>query len=144
MKRVFFILFALLSSVVVSAQVYDYHFKNRDAFKTFPQLKPVSESPLIKSMPSFNLDSLLEEDRELAGLDIPFRFGYGFDVDYTLKDGKWIEEGGKRVWRLRFYSKGAYSINFTFSEMHLSSEAELYIFSSDGAMVYGPVTENKT
>jgi hypothetical protein len=24
-------------------------------------------------MPSFNLDSLLEEDRELAGLDIPFR-----------------------------------------------------------------------
>jgi hypothetical protein len=27
--------------------------------------------------------------------------------------------------------------------MHLSSEAELYIFSSDGAMVYGPVTENQ-
>jgi hypothetical protein len=81
MKRVFFLLFAFLSSAVVSAQVYDYRFENRDAFKTFPQLKPVSESMLIKSMPSFNLDSLLEEDRELADLDIPFRFGHGFDVD---------------------------------------------------------------
>jgi hypothetical protein len=77
-------------------------------------------------MPSFNPDSLPEEDRELAD-----------------KDGKWIEEDGKRIWRLRFYSKGAYSINFTFSEMHLLPEAELYIFSSDGAMVYGPVTENQ-
>jgi hypothetical protein len=68
MKRVLFILFALLGSAIVSAQVYDYTFENRDAFQTFPQLKPVSESPLIKSMPPFNLDSLLEEDRELAGL----------------------------------------------------------------------------
>jgi hypothetical protein len=50
-------------------------------------------------MPSFNPDSLPEEDRELAD-----------------KDDKWIEEDGKRIWRLRFYSKGVYSINFTFSD----------------------------
>jgi hypothetical protein len=42
MKRVFFILFALLSSAVVSAQVHDYYFENKDAFQTFPQLKPVN------------------------------------------------------------------------------------------------------
>jgi len=29
----------------------------------------------------------LEEDRYLEGLDMPFRFGHGFDVDYTIKDG---------------------------------------------------------
>jgi hypothetical protein len=38
MKQLIFILCALLSSVAVSAQVYDYHFENKDAFKTFPQL----------------------------------------------------------------------------------------------------------
>jgi hypothetical protein len=143
MKRVFFILIALLSSAAVYAQVYDYTFENRDAFQTFPQLKPVSESLQIKSMPLFNVDSLLAENREMEGLDVPFRFGYGFDVDYTLADGKWTEEGDSRIWRSRFYSKGAYSINFEFSEMTLSPEAELYIFSSDGSMVYGPVTENQ-
>ncbi|MDR2388401.1 MAG: serine protease [Tannerellaceae bacterium] len=144
MKRIFFILSALLSCAVVSAQVYEYYFfENRDAFQTFPQLKPVSESLLIKSMPLFNIDSLLAEDKELEGLDVPFRFGHAFDVDYTLNDGKWMEEDGKRIWRSRFYSKGAYSINFAFSEMILVPEAELYIFSTDGAMVYGPVTERQ-
>jgi hypothetical protein len=143
MKRVFFIFCALLSSAAVYAQVYDYCFKNRDAFLTFPQLKPVSESLLIKSMPPFNVDSLLAEDKELEGLDVPFRFGHGFDVDYTLADGTWATEGDSRIWNMRFYSRGAYSLNFVFSEMTLSPDAELYIFSTDGSMVYGPVTKDQ-
>ncbi|MDR2118162.1 MAG: hypothetical protein LBP25_01305, partial [Tannerellaceae bacterium] len=65
MKRLFFIFCALLSSAMVSAQVYEYYFENRDAFRMFPQLKPVSESPLINSMPPFNVDSMLAEDKEL-------------------------------------------------------------------------------
>jgi V8-like Glu-specific endopeptidase len=41
---------------------------------------------------------------------------------------------------MRFHSRGAYSLNYAFSELALSPEAELYVFSSDGSMVYGPVT----
>jgi len=40
-------------------------------------------------MPKFNVASLLEEDEATKGLNLPFRFGKGFDVDYTLKDGTW-------------------------------------------------------
>jgi hypothetical protein len=94
----------------------------------------------VKTMPSFNVDSLLAEDKELEGLELPFRFGYPFDVNYGLEDGKWIDDADRSIWSLRFHSKGAYSINFLFSEMTLSPEAELYVFSSDGSMVYGPVT----
>ena len=34
-------------------------------------------------MPSFNLDSIIQEEKELdeKGVGRPFRFGYAFDVD---------------------------------------------------------------
>jgi hypothetical protein len=70
-----------------------------------------------------------------------FRFGYGFDVDYSLADGTWQLQGEKRIWRMKFSSSGAYSLNFIFSELKLIPDAELYIFNPDGRMVYGPVTE---
>jgi hypothetical protein len=142
MKRVIFMLMAFISSAVVSAQVYDYYFEDKDVFDMFPQLQKVdARTMVVKQMPPVDVDKLLEEDRELEGLDVPFRFGYAMDVDYTLGDGKWIEPGdGNRIWSMRFHSKGAYSLNFIFPEMFLSPEAELYIFSADGSMVYGPVT----
>jgi hypothetical protein len=141
MKRLIFLLCALICAKVASAQVYSYRFENRDAFKTYPQLMQPNERMVVHYMPSFNVDSLLEDDLKLDELGgYPFRFGYGFDVDYNLGDGKWIEDGDRRVWNMRFYSEGAYSLNFIFSEMTLSPEAELYIFSADGSMVYGPVT----
>jgi hypothetical protein len=141
MKRLFFALIALLCSAVVSAQVNDRYFENKDAFKTFPQLVPANGSMVVKTMPSFNIDSLLKDDRELEERGgYPFRFGYAFDVNYTLEDGKWITDGDRSVWSMRFHSKGAYSLNYAFSELALSPEAELYVFSSDGSMVYGPVT----
>jgi hypothetical protein len=74
MKRILFILIALLgSAAVVSAQVYEYYFENRDAFRAFPQLKPVNESLQVKSMPPFNVDSLLDKglDKEKNRLQLP-------------------------------------------------------------------------
>jgi hypothetical protein len=118
-----------MSSVAVSAQVYDYYFENKDAFKTFPQLQTVEGKDItVKRMQPVDVEKLLEEDRELEGLDVPFRFGYAFDVDYTLEDGRWTANGNSRIWSMRFYSEGAYSLNFIFSEMELFPEAELYIF----------------
>ena len=75
--------------------------------------------------------------------DYPFRFGYEFDVNYSLSDGIWEEENGKRTWSLRFSSEGTYSLNFIFSELELIPDAEIYIFNPDGRMVYGAVTEKQ-
>ena len=62
MKRLCIILCALVCAAAASAQVHDYRFENRDAFKMFPQLMQPDEHMLVRSMPSFNVDSLLEEE----------------------------------------------------------------------------------
>jgi hypothetical protein len=125
----------------MSSQVTSYYFENKDAFAEYPFLKDISKEEIpVKVMPSFDVNKLLQEDKGNEGLDIPFRFGYGFDVDYTLKDGVWEERDGKRIWSLRVLSHDAYSINFIFSKLALSPQAELYIYNPDGRMVYGAVT----
>jgi hypothetical protein len=125
----------------VSSQVYTHHFESKDAFTTFSALKQVESNIIaLKTMPQTDVKKLLAEDKELEGLDVPFRFGYGIDVNYTLKDGIWINKGEKRIWSLRVSSPGAYSLNFIFSELSLAPDAELYIFNPNGSVVYGPVT----
>jgi hypothetical protein len=143
MKKILFLLLAL-TGITASAQVNTTYFEAKDAFATFTMLKqiPAEQTGIVlKEMQKVNVQQLLEEDQildELGGY--PSRFGYGMDVNYTLKDGVWEKQGAENVWSLRITSKGAYSLNFIFSELALSPEAELYIFNPDGSMVYGPVT----
>ncbi|MDR1919597.1 MAG: hypothetical protein LBQ65_08130 [Tannerellaceae bacterium] len=67
MKRIIFILIALISSVAVSAQVYDYYFENKDAFKSFPQLQQVeARGMIVKQMPAVDVEKLLEEAESAA------------------------------------------------------------------------------
>ena len=79
-------------------------------------------------MPKFDIAAMLEEDEAVKGMDVPFRFGKGFDVNYTLNDGNWENTNNGRVWSLLFQSEGAYSINFIFSELFLPEGGELYIY----------------
>ncbi len=94
-------------------------------------------------MPGFDINTLLEEDEAVKGMDVPYRFGKGFDVNYSLADGKWTKVDSGSVWLMKVSSPGAYSINFIFNELYLPEGAELYIYSTDGSMVYGPVTSKQ-
>ncbi|GHV49341.1 hypothetical protein FACS1894181_08000 [Bacteroidia bacterium] len=141
MKKIYFLLVVLLSGLAASAQVSTHYFESKNAFRSFPALKQAETKEMsLKKMPQFNVRQLLEEDREVEGLDVPFRFGHDFEVDYTLSNGVWTNQGGKRIWNMRVSSPGAYSLNFIFSELNLVPSAELYIFNPEGSMVYGPVT----
>ncbi|MDR2042676.1 MAG: trypsin-like peptidase domain-containing protein [Tannerella sp.] len=144
MKR--FILFLAVScgiSLHISAQVYTRFFEGKEAFETVPVLKQaglIKADAVTKQMPPINVMQLLEEDRQNEGMDVPFRFGYGFDVEYTTDDANWVVSGSSRIWKMHFQSPGAYSLNFIFSELTLSPDAELYVFNPEGTVVYGPVT----
>jgi hypothetical protein len=141
MKKHIFLLLALISGLTASAQVLSSIFEGKDAFNTFPVLKQVDVKNIpLKKMPPVDVAKLLEEDKERSGMGVPFRFGYKMDVDYTLSDGRWETRNDRQIWSLRISSPGAYSLNFSFSELILSPGAELYIFNPDGLMVYGPVT----
>lgn len=96
------------------------------------------------TMPALDVDALLAEDAEMSK-DEPFRFGYGFEVNYRLDNsGSWTElpDGGK-VWRLRIESPGAYSINLIYDKYHLPAGAELFVYNEkrgDEAMTIGAFT----
>jgi hypothetical protein len=127
----------------LSAQVSSTFFESKDAFETFPTLKQkIIKAIPIKTMQQVNVAKLKGEDQSREGMgDVPFRFGYGFDVNYTLEDGTWEKQDSVNVWNLKITSPGAYSLNFIFEKLFLSEGAELYIFNPDGSMVYGPVTD---
>jgi len=89
-------------------------------------------APIV--MPGFDLASLQKEDLENDGkMEKPYRFGYEFLVDYNLgNSGKWQTlENGDRIWRIRFYSEGAKSMNFLFSDFYMPEGATLYLYSND-------------
>ena len=80
--------------------------------------KDINRISKIQKMPLFNKQALLEEDAANEGLDIPFRFGKGFDTDITLSDGNWTNVKNGRLWSIEFESTEAYSINFVFNDFY--------------------------
>lgn len=95
-------------------------------------------APIV--MPGFDLAKLQQED---AVNDLkkqgPWRFGHEFIVDYNLANsGKWETlENGDRVWRIRFYSEGAKSMNFIFSDFYLPDGSTLYLYNNDKTDLLG-------
>jgi len=74
----------------------------------------------VVTMPSVNVVKLLAEDETERGLDLPFRFGYIFNVNYNLSNsGTWTEVERGRVWSLKIASAGAYSINLFYDNFFL-------------------------
>ncbi|MCL2651437.1 MAG: hypothetical protein FWD60_10500 [Candidatus Azobacteroides sp.] len=130
MKNLILIFVFLLSAFIAKAQVATTFFSEKDAFKSFPELKQSRlQAVSAKRMLQVDTEKLLKEDRENERMDSPFRFGYGFDVNYTLDDGTWEERDSMRVWSLKIASPGAYALNFIFDELQLSPDAQLYIFN---------------
>ena len=142
MKKYIFIIIAICLSFNLNAQVKTTIFPNGDAFKEFSFLYQINEKEIpLYEMPSFNLDSVIKEENYYRRLgDYPFRFGYAFDVDYGIEHGKWSVAEDKNIWSIRFKSNGAYTLNFRLSDLKLDYLSELYIYNSNGTLIYGPVT----
>jgi lysyl endopeptidase len=143
MKKVLLMLVAIYLYSSISAQIETSFFPDGDAFK---KVKFINEHPkpiIIKKLPTFDAQKLIDNDKSTELKDAPFRFGKEFDVNLTLNDGAWAELDSGRLWSIEFFSKGAFSINFIFENFHLSDGAELYITNSSGTMLYGPVTSKQ-
>jgi len=135
----------LLICIVVEAQTPSYFFKNKDAASRFAFLYDQTQMNIpIKTLDCSAVRDVSEtNNNEEIFVAAPFKFGYEFDVTYTINDGVWVNNGDKRIWQLEINSPNAYSLNFIFSELNLITEAELYIYNPDGSMVYGAVTANQ-
>lgn len=144
MKKLVYV-FVVLFTVgqYINSQVSTTFFNDNNALSKVKSLKNGISAKKTRTFPNVNAIQLLEEDAELEGLDVPFRFGEGFDTNITLSDGEWTDVDSGRLWMMKFKSAGAYSLNFVFRDFYLPEGAELYIANTEGSMLYGPVTSKE-
>ena len=86
--------------------------------------------------------ALRAEDEDDKANGIPLRFGYPFEVSYTLENsGTWetLPDGGK-LWRFEISCPGAYSINLVYDYFWLPEGAEFFIYNEDHSMILGAFT----
>jgi len=106
------------------------------------ELKNLQEiSPVI--LPYFDLKSIQNEDKvNDRRLDMPFRFGYKFNVNYSLQNsGTWENlNNGDRIWRIRFVSEGAKTMNFIFEDFFIPIGAKLFLYNNDKTDILGAYT----
>ena len=141
MKKTISLIMACIACLSVKGQVETKIYTKGEKIDNTHAFAKKRASKTYK-LPTFDATKMLAEDKEMEGCDVPFRFGKGFDVNLTLKDG--IVEGikGGKIWSLSFEAKDAYSLNFVFDNFHLAVGAELYIVNKDENIIYGPVTSN--
>ena len=94
-------------------------------------------------MPTLNIDELLEEDRNRPPAT-PFRYGYKFDVDFSLNNsGDWIElNNGDRIWKLSIYTKDAHAICLEYDQFYLPKGTTLFIYNDQKDMIAGAYTND--
>jgi len=88
-------------------------------------------APIV--LPEIDLEKLKSEDMvNDQRKDLPWRFGQEIIVDYNLgNSGQWTTlENGDRIWRIRFQSNGAKTMNFIFSDFYMPEGATLYLYNS--------------
>ncbi len=123
---------------------------NQDKPKSWELQNIQQVSPI--SLPIFDLKSIQNEDKiNDRNLEIPYRFGYKFDVNYSLQNsGTWETlDNGDRIWRIRFLSEGAKSMNFILEDFFIPIGAKLFLYSNDrtdllGAYTFTQNNKNKT
>ncbi|MFD2600509.1 T9SS type A sorting domain-containing protein [Flavobacterium suzhouense] len=91
-------------------------------------------------MPVFDIAKLREEDKiNDADKKKAWRYGYEFLVDNNINNsGKWtVLPNGDRVWRIRYYSKGAKTLNFLFSDYYMPEGAKVYLYNDERTDLLG-------
>lgn len=139
MKKYLISLVFIIIWANLSAQVLTQKVSSKTIDKT---IKLIDKKGIdVLTMPSFDVSKFLEEDKINKALDLPYRFGYAFKVDYNMQNsGTWTKVDSGRVWSLKIISKGAYSINLAYSKFHLPENSRLYIYNEDKTVLQGPFT----
>lgn len=97
-------------------------------------------------MPAFDLAKLQAEDA-LNDKDKakPWRYGFEFLVDHNLQNsGNWTTlANGDRVWRIRYSSAGAQTLNFLFSDFYMPKGGKVYLYNNDRTDLLGAYDEQQ-
>lgn len=97
----------------------------------------------VMAMTAIDLERLTTEDIiNDHNKEIPWRFGENISVNIDIKiNGVYdLLPNGDKLWRIRVYAAGAYTLNFTFDNYELPDLAKLYIYNEQKTNVLGAFT----
>ncbi len=97
-------------------------------------------------IPAMNVKSLLEKEaaESNGGEAKPFKIAEAVPVDINVvEEAIWIEEGDYAYGKFSILATGAKSISVNFDQFKLPKETELYVYSENGEMITGPLTEKE-
>jgi hypothetical protein len=125
--RVLFIAFVIIHLGIysVSAQV-----SQGGSPTELPPLK-YGNAPIVE-MPRVGNDFLADQKEiQKATLLKKLRFAHGFDVNISPeKDGRWFAgPDGRKIWKVKIRSKGAFSLGIIFNNFMLPGGARLFLFN---------------
>jgi hypothetical protein len=108
MKKYFLSLILVAAALSLIAQVPTQKTNSHTIDKN---IKLTNKSNIdVLTMPAFDKEKLLAEDKINKDLGLPYRFGYAHYVDYDMHNaGTWLETEEGRIWSLKIVSKGAYA-----------------------------------
>jgi lysyl endopeptidase len=105
---------------------------------------PVSAINTVR-LPSFDLDARLQDDAQRdAQKNQVWRFGYEHAYNADIRAGVAAEllPNGGLVWRKRFSSANALSMNMLFSDFYLAQGATIHLYNDDHTEIIGAYTHN--
>ena len=97
-------------------------------------------------IPARDIRALLEKEalENASGEAKPFRIAEAVYVDIdVVKEAVWVEDSNFAYGKFSIVAAGAKSISANFDQFKLPNGTELYVYSENGEMITGPVTESE-
>lgn len=91
------------------------------------------------SFPKVDTKALLAEDELNDSDNLPYRFGFEFFTNFNIHtSGKWDElPNGGMVWRMRFQSNDAITLNFLLEDFEIPQGSKIYLYNNDRTDLIG-------
>ncbi len=140
-KKLFLILLIIASKTVLNAQV-KMNYNNSEKISLEGKFKAKYEIKAVEITPP-DLKSALERDKRevLNGSKILYiaePIASNLDV---AKLCSWVVDGNNITGKFTLKAKDAKSLSINFSDFYLPNGTEMYIYSKDGEMITGVITE---
>jgi hypothetical protein len=127
---------ALAIIIVLSATLLSF---GQVSTRYNPNYERDSKGIYIRTEVNEEFEIIVDEDRLK---DLPTnQYGVPEDVEINLKNwGKWYKASNGRIWKLQIRSAGASSLNLSFNSLHIPENSKLFIYTEDGQILMGPIT----
>ncbi len=101
-----------------------------------PEFRP--DLGTLQAVPRFELPQRAVEKALEQAKGQPYQYAVPVDLEFTPRQGLWLERGGTASWRLVIHSRGATSLSLHLAGPDLPPGARVWTYDSRGRRVHGP------